>query len=334
MFKLYKIFFFNFLLIGTLITISAYSWLSMWVGLEINLLSFIPLMKSNKNIFPAEATIKYFITQALASTIILFSILMLLNSTDMILKFNYWFNLSLNSALLTKLGAAPFHAWFPEVASGLNWMNNILLMTWQKIAPMILIMYNLNSLFLSIIIIISSLTGGVLGINQINLRKFMAYSSINHIAWLLASLLNFKTIWLIYFIIYTLISLMIMVLFNHFKIFSIPQLFLSLNFNKNLKMFFIMNFLSLGGLPPFLGFLPKWLVINNLIENSFYFLSFILIIVTLITLFFYLRLTFSTLTFSMMEIIETSKLNQMSLIFLNAFTLMSLFFCTSIFSVF
>nr|AHA41535.1 NADH dehydrogenase subunit 2 [Diabrotica virgifera virgifera] len=334
MYKLYKIFFINFLISGTLITVSAYSWLSMWIGLEINLLSFIPLMKSHNNIFPAEATLKYFITQALASAIVLFSILLTLNSSDFILSnWNLTYNLILNSALMTKIGAAPFHAWFPEVVEGLNWMNNLMLMTWQKIAPMIMIMYNYNSLFFSIIIVICSLISGILGLNQISLRKLMAYSSINHIAWMLASMLTYKMIWFIYFMIYSIILISIILLFNYLKIFYMKQLFMNLNSNKMLKLFFIFNFLSLGGLPPFLGFLPKWLVINNLVENNFYAVSLILIILTLITLFFYLRITFSTMTIMMNEIYSKSiKINNNWLIFFNAFTLMSLILCTEIFS--
>nr|AYW52278.1 NADH dehydrogenase subunit 2 [Galerucinae sp. 7 ACP-2013] len=336
MLKFYKIFFFNTLMIGTLVAISAYSWFNMWIGLEINLLSMIPLMKSHSNKFPAEATLKYFITQALASTMILFALIMMLNSTEIIpIQYNSSYLLILNSALLTKLGAAPFHAWFPEVLEGLNWMNSFILLTWQKLAPMILIMYNFKmSMFFSIIIISSSVIGGILGFNQISVRKIMAYSSINHIAWMLASMMNFKMIWFTYFITYSAISLNIVMIFYFLNIFNLNQLFLSLNSSKLMKLFFIMNFLSLGGLPPFLGFLPKWLVVMNLINNNFYFLSFILIIFTLITLFFYIRITLSTLTVMTSEILmKTSNFNNFFLITINIITLLSLFLCTSIFNI-
>ncbi len=292
-------------------------------------------MKSHNNIFPAEATLKYFITQALASAIVLFSILLTLNSSDFILRnWNLTYNLILNSALITKIGAAPFHAWFPEVVEGLNWINNLILITWQKIAPIIIIIYNYNSLFFRIIIVICSLIRGILGLNQIRLRKLIAYSSINHIAWILASILTYKIIWFIYFIIYSIILISIILLFNYLKIFYIKQLFINLNSNKILKLFFIFNFLSLGGLPPFLGFLPKWLVINNLVENNFYAVRLILIILTLITLFFYLRITFSTITIIINEIYRKSiKINNNWLIFFNAFTLIRLILCTEIFRI-
>nr|APX40941.1 NADH dehydrogenase subunit 2 [Galeruca luctuosa] len=328
--------FFNSMLIGTLISISAYSWFNMWIGLEINLLSIIPLMKSNKNIFPAEASLKYFITQTLASTIILFAVILSLISSDYIPNnSDYWLMMMMNSALLTKLGAAPFHAWFPEVMEGLNWMNNLILLTWQKLAPMILIMYNLKMMwFLMFIIISSSIIGGIMGFNQTSLRKIMAYSSINHISWMLAGMLNNKLIWLIYFIIYSLITLNIIIIFHKLNLFYMKQLFYSMNSNKLIKLFFIFNFLSLGGLPPFLGFLPKWIVVNNLVLSQMYSLSLILIVSTLITLYFYIRLTFSTLTILMSEnLIKPTKLNNFIWLFLNLFTLLSLFLCTSIFNI-
>nr|WNV22554.1 NADH dehydrogenase subunit 2 [Psylliodes laticollis] len=335
MWKLYKILFFNTLMFGTLISISAYSWMAMWIGLEINLLSIIPLFKSHKNQYPAEATLKYFIVQSLGSTIILFSIIFSMNLSDFIPQnFNYWSMMMLNSALLMKLGAAPFHSWFPEVAEGLNWMNNIILMTWQKLAPSILIMYNMNMiLFFTLIIIISSIIGGIYGINQVSLRKILAYSSINHIAWMLASMLNNKMIWLIYFIIYSLITLNIILIFYFLNIFYINQLFNSLNSNKLFKMLFILNLFSLGGLPPFLGFMPKWLVINFLIDNNFYTLSMIMVIFTLMTLFFYIRITFSTLMFKMNEtLVKPTKFSSFMWILINILNLKGLIICTMIFN--
>nr|APX40759.1 NADH dehydrogenase subunit 2 [Galeruca macchoi] len=328
--------FFNSMLIGSLISISAYSWFNMWIGLEINLLSIIPLMKSNKNIFPAEASLKYFITQTLASTIILFSMILSLISSDYIPNnTDYWLMMIMNSALLTKLGAAPFHAWFPEVMEGLNWMNNLILLTWQKLAPMVLIMYNLKMMwFLMFVIITSSIISGIMGFNQTSLRKIMAYSSINHISWMLAGMLNSKLIWLTYFIVYFLITLNIVIIFHQLNLFNVNQLFYSMNSNKLIKLFFIFNFLSLGGLPPFLGFLPKWIVIDNLVLNQMYPLSLILIVSTLITLYFYIRLTFSTLTILMSEnLIKPTKLNNFIWLFLNLFTLLSLFLCTSILNI-
>nr|QWL15066.1 NADH dehydrogenase subunit 2 [Epuraea sp.] len=334
--KFYKILFFNSMIMGTLMTISSMSWFSMWMGLEINLLSIIPLMSSSKNLYPSEASIKYFITQTLASSIILLMIIMNLHLEEFIPQNSILLmNIMMNSGFLTKLGAAPFHYWFPEVMEGLNWNLCLIMLTWQKIAPMIILMYNLNmTKFLSMIIIISSIISGTLGLNQVSLRKILTFSSINHIGWMIASMMYSISLWLVYFCIYSIISMNIILIFKNFNIFYMKQLFHSMNSNKLIKILFIFNFFSLGGLPPFLGFLPKWMTINFMIENNFYLLSSILIISTLITLYYYMRITFSSMSIYSIENIKITKikLNFWSLMF-NLVSLSSLVSCLMILKV-
>nr|APX40278.1 NADH dehydrogenase subunit 2 [Chrysolina rufoaenea] len=328
--------FFNTMIFGTFITICAYSWFSMWIGLEINLLSIIPLLKSPSSLYPSEASMKYFIVQSLASTILLFSVLMMSNLNEFLPQNSFLFLIIiLNSTLFMKIGMAPFHTWFPEVIEGLGWNTAMLLLTWQKLGPMIILTYNLTANFFVFIIIFSSLISGVWGINQVSLRKILAYSSMNHMAWMLASILFLKMIWLMYFIIYSIISINIIVLFKYFNIFYLKQLFNSMNLSKMSKLFFMMNFLSLAGLPPFMGFMPKWLITNNLIENNFFTVSIILIISTLLPLFFYMRLTFSTFTFSADEILlKTAKNFNFSITLMNFISLSGLLICTNIFNLF
>nr|YP_009691874.1 NADH dehydrogenase subunit 2 [Nortia carinicollis]QEG58667.1 NADH dehydrogenase subunit 2 [Nortia carinicollis] len=333
--KFNKILFFYTLMTGSLISISSYSWFSMWMGLEINLLAMIPLIYNSKNLFSSEAALKYFITQALASGILLFSIILMTNSSEFLPQnSNYWLMMMMNSALMTKVGAAPFHSWFPEVLEGMNWMNGLIMLTWQKIAPMVLLMYSVNmTVFFSSIVIFSSTIGSILGLNQISMRKIMAYSSINHIGWMIAALMNSQFTWMIYFLIYSFISVNIIFMLNYFNIFNISQISNSINMNKPLKIFFMMNFLSLGGVPPFLGFFPKWLVINELVKNNLILVSLILIILALVTLFFYLRLTISTIVISSSEFLTPSK-ESLSFFFIlcNFFMLAGLALCVLVFN--
>nr|YP_006576017.1 NADH dehydrogenase subunit 2 [Sphenophorus sp. BYU-CO246]ACZ58544.1 NADH dehydrogenase subunit 2 [Sphenophorus sp. BYU-CO246] len=329
MFTKNKIIFFFTMILGTFITISSYSWLSMWIGLEINLLSIIPLFNNHNNKYPAESIMKYFIVQAFASTMILFSICFF-NTNNLMINSN-WYNTSLslmlNSAIFMKMGAAPFHFWVPEVTSGLTWNNILILLTWQKIAPMIMLSFNIKTpITLTLIIIISTIISGIQGMNQTNLKKIMAYSSINHTSWMISAMMMSTEIWLFYFLIYSLISSSIILMFKKFNIFSITQLAMILTSNKTLKFTFFLNFLSLGGLPPFLGFFPKWTTIYYLIENKFYFTSSLLIIFTLITLFFYLRLTFSAFSLSSKEnLIIFFKYKSYLYISMNILSLMNLF---------
>nr|YP_009479348.1 NADH dehydrogenase subunit 2 [Sabethes chloropterus]AVV61084.1 NADH dehydrogenase subunit 2 [Sabethes chloropterus] len=287
--------FFIMLIFGSLITISSNSWLSAWMGLEINLLSFIPLMnEGKKNLMTSESSLKYFLIQAFASSILLFSIILNLlifnNNWIMMNNFN---ELLMLSTLFLKSGTAPFHFWFPNVMEGLNWMNSLILMTWQKIAPLMLISYNCNYNFFMISIMLSVIIGSLGGLNQTSLRKLMAFSSINHLGWMLIAMMNNELLWLIYFSLYFFLSSSIIFLFNNFKIFYFNQIFNFSFLNPIINFFLFLNLLSLGGLPPFLGFLPKWLVIQNLIFMNHYFLLFLIVCFSLITLFFYLRMSYS-----------------------------------------
>nr|ACR20464.1 NADH dehydrogenase subunit 2 [Amiota sp. 2 XH-2009] len=289
-----KILFMFILILGSMITMTSNSWLGPWMGLEINLLSFIPLMSDNNNLMSNESSLKYFLTQALASTVLLFAIILLMLKHNMIIYMNsLYISMIMFSSLLMKSGAAPFHFWFPNMMEGLTWMNALILMTWQKIAPLMLISYlNIKELMI-ISIILSAIIGALGGLNQTSLRKLMAFSSINHLGWMLATINLSELIWCIYFIMYSFLMFVLTFMFNSFKTFHLNQLFTLFFNSKILKFILFMNFLSLGGLPPFLGFLPKWLVIQQLSFNNQYFLLIILMMSTLITLYFYLRICYS-----------------------------------------
>nr|YP_010166686.1 NADH dehydrogenase subunit 2 [Nebrioporus vagrans]QRV62777.1 NADH dehydrogenase subunit 2 [Nebrioporus vagrans] len=315
MFFIYKLIFIATLFLGTLITMSSYSWLGTWMGLEINLLSFIPLISMKNNSFSSEASIKYFLIQTMASSIFLISIIMLIMKSKMINEmflFNKIMFMLINSALLLKLGAAPFHFWFPEIIEGLNWMNSLILLTWQKIAPMIILSYTINnSMFIMMIILMSTFIGSIGGLNQISLRKILAYSSINHLGWMLSSFLINEMMWILYFSIYTFMSISIISILNKFNVFLLKQMFLMISKEYLMKFFLMMNLLSLGGLPPFLGFFPKWIIIQYLSMNNFFIIMF-MIMMTLITLFFYLRICYSSIMISNNEMLHNKIMNKMN----------------------
>nr|QNV11573.1 NADH dehydrogenase subunit 2 [Leuctra nigra] len=300
-----KFLFFMSLMGGTLITISANSWFGAWMGLEINLLSFIPLMTSSSNLTTTEASLKYFLIQAIASATLLYSVIIgtiLFNVNDSLYNPNLFLTTLINTTLLLKTGAAPFHFWFPGVMEGLNWMNGLILMTWQKIAPLMLLSYNITLNNFTIGVIVACMVIGSLGgLNQTSLRKILAYSSINHLGWMIAAITISDILWGLYFSMYVFLSTAIIFIMNTFKIYHLNQIF-SLNYlNPQIKFTFFTTFLSLGGLPPFLGFLPKWMVIQTLSEMKCLFLISVMVVLTLITLFYYLRVTFSAFMLSYTE---------------------------------
>nr|ARH54845.1 NADH dehydrogenase subunit 2 [Agathidium nigripenne] len=322
--------FFITLIMGTMISISSYSWFGMWMGLEINLLSIIPLMNNSMSMSQSEASLKYFLVQALASTILMFSLILMSKfQMFLIIKYNNSLMIMFNSALLMKMGAAPFHFWFPEIMEGLSWMNCLIMLTWQKIAPMMLLIMK-NTMFFMTIIMFSMLISGIMGLNQISMRKILAFSSINHIGWMLTSILFMKSIWLLYFIVYSIISINMITMFNKFNIFNMNQLFNLLNKNKILKFCFMLNFLSLSGLPPFLGFVPKWMTIQLAINNQMYLFTLIIVIMTLFTMFYYIRLMLNTLLMNSNSIKNLNFIskNMFSIFFFNFISLTSLILIT------
>nr|YP_010022641.1 NADH dehydrogenase subunit 2 [Muscina pascuorum]QOP39489.1 NADH dehydrogenase subunit 2 [Muscina pascuorum] len=291
--------FMSILMTGSLISISSNSWLSAWMGLEINLLSFIPLMSDDK-LMSTEASLKYFLTQALASSVFLFAVILssLIWESE---NSNYLMKSVIFSTLLLKSGSAPFHFWFPNVMEGMSWMNSLILMTWQKLAPLMLISYLMLNPLIMMSVILSSLIGALGGLNQTSLRKLMAYSSINHLAWMLAALFNENLLWITYFMFYSFISSTMIFLFNIYKSSYINQLFSKFMYNKSFKFYLFLNLLSLGGLPPFLGFLPKLMVIQSLTMNNQLLLLLFMLMMALITIYFYLRLSYSVFMLNFLE---------------------------------
>nr|YP_009400039.1 NADH dehydrogenase subunit 2 [Segonzacia mesatlantica]ARW69937.1 NADH dehydrogenase subunit 2 [Segonzacia mesatlantica] len=286
-FPVSSFFFFFTLTLGTLLSISSSSWFGAWVGLELNLLSFIPLITIKTNSYLSEAALKYFLIQALASTLIIMSSCLIFLLPTPIAPL-------ILMALLLKLGAAPFHFWFPQIMEGLSWPQAFILMSIQKLAPMFLISYLMTSPTLMQITILSAslsaMVGALGGLNIMKLRKIMAFSSINHMSWMLIAISINDIMWLMYFSFYILISLSIIMLFHYTQAFSFSDL-LNLNFpNPFYNLTLPLSLLSLGGLPPFTGFIPKWIMIQIMILNKMMLPLFILLLSTLITLYFYLRM--------------------------------------------
>nr|YP_010464210.1 NADH dehydrogenase subunit 2 [Strongylium kulzeri]UUL71587.1 NADH dehydrogenase subunit 2 [Strongylium kulzeri] len=329
--KVHKLIFISSMMLGTLVTASSYSWFSMWMGLEINLLSVIPLFSSTKNIYSSESAMKYFITQAMASLILLAAVTMMLLVEEFINPQMNLLNLMMNSALMTKVGAAPFHYWFPEVIEGLSWTNSLILLTWQKIAPMLMIMNNSpNNTFMITVIVLSLTMSTISGFNQISLRKILAFSSINHIAWMLTSMMVSYSLWMIYFVVYSLINMNIIFLFNSTNTFFMNQISNLINQSKTIKLSFMVNFLSLGGLPPFIGFLPKWLIINWATNMEMFLLVIVLITTTLIMLFIYIRVMMTAMVMSTNEPKINIPMKNLTISTVNKITMLSLTMCVLI----
>lgn len=270
--------------LGLVLVVRSSEWLLGWLGLELNIISFLPLIFKEDE-YSAERAVKYFIVQAIASQIFILG--------AVFLKDYNIFNVLILVALSLKLGVAPFHFWYASVAQGLTWGQNIILMVVQKIGPLHLIFSGLSHIngFVIFLIITSCVVGGLGGLNQNQLRKIIAYSSINHISWTMAAMLNSSWLWLKYYFVYCYIRIFVIYQLLRVSVFSVKGLIgdHSVSFVSS----FSFSLLSLGGLPPFLGFIPKWRVIRILSEVGGHILGVFLATFTLISLYFYVRLLWS-----------------------------------------
>jgi len=143
--------------------------------------------------------------------------------------------------------------------------------------------------FVIFLIISSCVVGGLGGLNQRQLRKMMAYSSINHMSWTISAMIRSRWLWLKYYAVYCFISIYLIFQFIKANLFSVDSL-TRVTGDRGVISISI-RLLRLGGLPPFLGFVPKWRVIYILRAAGGGALGVFLATFTLISLYFYVRLT-------------------------------------------
>nr|ABC88466.1 NADH dehydrogenase subunit 2 [Chloropicus pyrrhogaster] len=291
------------LALGTTITITSNHWAMAWAGLEINTIAIIPMISKSHHPRAIEATIKYFLVQAAASASILFSSLINAWSTgqwDITQLTNPTSSLLLTTAIAMKLGLVPFHFWFPEVLQGSSLTTALLLSTAMKLPPITILLLTSNSLnppLLTLMAIASAALGGWIGLNQTQIRKILAFSSISHLGWMTIILIYAPKLTLLTFLLYTLLTSAIFLSLNSSHTTKLLTLMTSWTKTPVLNATLMLTLLSLAGLPPFIGFLPKWLIIQELTKQEMTPTALTLALLSLLSLFFYLRLTyFSSIT--------------------------------------
>nr|QCQ80932.1 NADH dehydrogenase subunit 2 [Numenius arquata]QCQ80933.1 NADH dehydrogenase subunit 2 [Numenius arquata]QCQ80934.1 NADH dehydrogenase subunit 2 [Numenius arquata]QCQ80935.1 NADH dehydrogenase subunit 2 [Numenius arquata]QCQ80936.1 NADH dehydrogenase subunit 2 [Numenius arquata] len=298
-----KLIFYASLLLGTTITISSNHWMMAWTGLEINTLAIIPLIAKSHHPRAIEASIKYFLVQAAASALVLFSstinawhtgqwdITQLTHPTACLL---------LTTAIATKLGLVPFHFWFPEVLQGSTLTTALLLSTMMKFPPITILFltsHSLNPTLLTFMAIASAGLGGWMGLNQTQIRKILAFSSISHLGWMAIIIIYSPKLTLLTFYLYSLMTTTVFLTLNTIKVTKLSTMMTSWTKMPMLNATLMLALLSLAGLPPLTGFLPKWLIIQELTKQELTSTATIIAMLSLLGLFFYLRLAYySTIT--------------------------------------
>nr|ATY39093.1 NADH dehydrogenase subunit 2 [Atherinomorus stipes] len=290
--------------LGTTITFASSHWLLAWMGLEMNTLAIIPLMAQHHHPRAVEATTKYFLTQATAAAMLLFASVTnawLSGQWDIQQMTHPLPTTIITLALALKIGLAPVHAWLPEVLQGLDLTVGLILSTWQKLAPFALILQinPTNSTILIILGLTSTLIGGWGGLNQTQLRKILAYSSIAHLGWMILVLQFSPSLTLLTLLTYFVMTFSTFLVFKLNKATTINTLATSWTKAPILTSLTPLILLSLGGLPPLTGFMPKWLILQELAKQDLALTATVAALSALLSLYFYLRLSYAmTLTMS------------------------------------
>nr|YP_009348554.1 NADH dehydrogenase subunit 2 [Puntius sahyadriensis]BAW87873.1 NADH dehydrogenase subunit 2 [Puntius sahyadriensis] len=289
--------------LGTILTFSSSHWLMAWMGLEINTLAIAPLMAQHHHPRAIEATTKYFLTQATAAAMILFA------STTNAWTTGEWDINDLSSplaatmfttALALKIGLAPMHFWMPEVLQGLDLTAGLIMSTWQKLAPFALMIQTsqmINPTLLTALGVTSTLVGGWGGLNQTQLRKILAYSSIAHMGWMVVVIQYTPQLAILALGTYIIMTSTAFLTLKTSMVTKTSTLAMAWPKGPIVMGTAMLALLSLGGLPPLTGFMPKWLILQELTKQDMPIIATTMALAALISLYFYLRLCYAmTLT--------------------------------------
>nr|YP_010372432.1 NADH dehydrogenase subunit 2 [Champsocephalus esox]UPA56269.1 NADH dehydrogenase subunit 2 [Champsocephalus esox] len=289
--------------LGTTMTFASSHWLLAWIGLEINTLAIIPLMAQNHHPRAVEATTKYFLIQATAAAVLLFA-----GTTNAWLTGQWEIQQDahplpvaiITLALALKLGLAPLHSWVPEVFQGLDLTTGLVLATWQKLAPLALLLqiHPPNSYLLILLGLTSTLIGGWGGLNQTQLRKILAYSSTAQLGWMVLVLQFSPSLTTLAVSVYVTTTAATFLTLKLAKATSINMLAISWAKAPALVALTPLVLLSLAGLPPMTGFTPKWLILQELSKQGLAPTATLAALTALLSLYYYLRITY-TMTLTM-----------------------------------
>lgn len=261
--------------------------MSIWFIIELNFLCFVRIIRYNLTNNNTNGNIYYFLIQSLGSVLILIS------SLSFLIFRNFLFEFIFAVFLILKLGGAPFQFWYLKLIQKLRWFNIWLISVWQKLIPLLIIrILKFNYLF--IFGILRVISGRLNNLNQKKIKKILGLSSIFSLGWILLSLLQRK-IWLIFILGYSFILWILLNCIKRLNYYNIENLE-NLNFSVLFYSVFFLRLLIIRGIPPFIIFYIKILILSEVIKLSII-LVFILLVVRVFIIYIYLIMGFSILTF-------------------------------------
>ena len=348
-------------LIGTMIMISANSLLMLYLGIELLSLSLYALIGFNKkSSLSSEAAIKYYVLGAMSSGILLFGISLIYGFTGSITYddiASQLTNIDMNSvdyiaiifgiifitaSLCFKFGAAPFHMWVPDIYQGSLISTTILLSTLPKIAVFIvflklyfipfIILKEVWSDILIFVGMLSIIIGSLFALTQENIKRLLAYSAISNIGFIILSLglVSVDGIHssLYYTMVYSLTALASFGIITHITsnsngIEKITDLAGLSKTHPYFAFLILITMLSSAGIPPLIGFHAKLMVIKALIGSSYIMLSIIVVIMTVVSAYYYLKVI-KTIYFDSREDLISTYSNSSVILSINVLSLIAL----------
>nr|UZT67459.1 NADH dehydrogenase subunit 2 [Pujadella villari] len=291
--------FMSLLIISIMIGINSNSMLFFWMTIEINMMSFIPIMIFY-NKFYNDSPMKYLLIQSFSSSfMIFFSIFTYISMSPLI------FLMTTFISIFIKLGVAPFFYWYLNMLINMSWMNCLILLTVQKILPFYILNYftkffNFMNLYIYYIFYSLILINSIISISLIystnSIKFLLGLSSLNHMSWLMFNLtLNFK-MWLTYYLIYSLTLTNMIYYLNYFKINFLNQLPLIYSNTFNLKMFMFITIMTMMSLPPMTTFFLKSWSIFFFSKYNLNMFMYIMMMMSIIMFFFYMKLFLPSFT--------------------------------------
>ena len=342
-------------LVGGMLLASANNLLAIYLGVEmLSILSYVLASLNRNDEKSTEGGIKYAIYGGITSGIMLFgmshiygvlgsiqfseiiNIVQDLNRSQMLVLLPSF--LFVFAGLGYKVACVPFHMWSPDVYQGSPLPVTTFFAIVPKIAGIAVIVRTTNVFFkepgilqdswiglFQIIIALTITVGNILAIDQKSVKRMLAYSSISHMGFILLGVLLFDKVGISALVFYS-----ITYLFMTLGAFAITS-FLSDEFRKdNFSIFnglmrrhptvaIIMTIImfSLGGLPPFAGFVAKYHILSATVKGGFYFLAIIAALNSVISLYYYLRIVRAMIFKDFLK-----KEKSRELIFINQFVLL------------
>lgn len=314
-----------FSILGMIIMVSAYNLMTMYLAIELMSLPFYALCAyKRKSTKGTEAAIKYFVTGAIASGLLLYGISLVYGVTHsfdfaamaqamqsaphdrlIILLVGIVFVLS---GFAFKFGVVPFHMWVPDVYEGAPTIVILFLSSVPKIAVfslMVRLFYvGFSSVhtewhhLLTLLAVISIFLGNIVALAQQNIKRMFAYSSIAHMGYMLLALGTGTAFGLsaamFYTVTYALVSVgafgvLILLSNKNFNVESFSDL-AGLNSRHPWLAFILLLFVfSMAGMPPTVGFIAKLGIVMTLVKTHQIGLAVFLVLMAVAGLYYYLR---------------------------------------------